>query len=80
MNVSVLWFVYSDCCKTGDFNCNFNITGNENNYNLTLTDETLSKQDIVLMTSPMQDLNCMPSRFYSNNSGITNSHLYHTNS
>ncbi|XP_045918879.1 adhesion G-protein coupled receptor G2-like isoform X2 [Micropterus dolomieu] len=59
---------HADCCNTGDFNCSFNISGND--YSLALTNETLSKQDIVLMTSGEQRFNCMPSQFYSKTSGF----------
>lgn len=74
MNVSVMWFVFLVCCHEGDFNCSVEIKGRENDYKLILNKETLSKQDIVLMTVDLE-FDCMPHTFYNTTSGMTTSLL-----
>ncbi|XP_044021489.1 adhesion G protein-coupled receptor E5-like isoform X2 [Siniperca chuatsi] len=61
---------HAGCCREEDFNCSFEIRGSVNNYSLTLNNETLSKQDIILMNAPEQIVQCMPSKFYNKNSGF----------
>ncbi|KAL7380399.1 hypothetical protein ABVT39_017208 [Epinephelus coioides] len=60
---------HADCCNTTEFDCHFNISdkGNEK-YKLILNEKFLSKQDIVVMTSPDQKYNCSPSQLYNTSS------------
>lgn len=69
--MSVLWFVFLACCNDTAFNCD--IYGNKNS--LILSETILSQQDIVLMSSPHQDFDCMPSELYNKRSGIANNLL-----
>uniref|UniRef100_UPI0037E8F6E0 adhesion G-protein coupled receptor G5-like n=1 Tax=Semicossyphus pulcher TaxID=241346 RepID=UPI0037E8F6E0 len=60
-----------DCCNHTEFNCNFEISYNNKNdrvSNLSLSEEILSKQDIVLMEQPEQKYKCMPSKVYNKRS------------
>lgn len=62
---------HADCCNTMEFDCQFNISevGNKK-YKLILNETFLSKQDIVVMTSPDQRYNCSPSQLYNTSLGF----------
>ncbi|KAI9537645.1 hypothetical protein NQZ68_023890 [Dissostichus eleginoides] len=51
-----------ECCVPEDFNCNFSITGTRENYSLVLNKDILSNQDIVVITVPDYNYQCMPSK------------------
>ncbi|XP_071377834.1 adhesion G-protein coupled receptor G2-like [Centroberyx affinis] len=56
-----------DCCHTGDSQCTLEIRKHEETYSLTLNEDTLQHQDIILY---FQGCFCMPSALYNNSSAF----------
>ncbi|XP_014187468.2 adhesion G-protein coupled receptor G5 [Haplochromis burtoni] len=59
----------AECCNDTDFNCNIEVKiDSQGKYRLNLTEEILSKQDIVVMKDPEHNYSCMPSQLYNKSS------------
>lgn len=60
---------FLECCNDTDFNCNIEVKiDSQGKYRLNLTEEILSKQDIVVMKDPEHNYSCMPSQLYNKSS------------
>ncbi|XP_039459430.1 adhesion G-protein coupled receptor G5-like [Oreochromis aureus] len=59
------------CCNGTNFDCNIEVKiDNQGKYRLNLTEEILSKQDIVVMKDPEHNYSCMPSQLYKSSPGF----------
>ncbi|CAI5696854.1 unnamed protein product [Oreochromis niloticus] len=61
----------AECCNSTNFDCNIEVKiDNQGKYRLNLTEEILSKQDIVVMKDPEHNYSCMPSKLYKSSPGF----------
>ncbi|KAL3969057.1 serine/threonine-protein phosphatase 6 regulatory ankyrin repeat subunit A [Sarotherodon galilaeus] len=61
----------AECCNSTNFDCNIEVKiDNQGKYRLNVTEEILSKQDIVVMKDPEHNYSCMPSQLYKSSPGF----------